>query len=419
MNLLAISINHRTAPIELREIVHLSHEEVESFTQEMVSSLFSEAFVISTCNRTELYGIPVDPATGFRAMQNFLLERKKIPQMSDRHFENFFSCSAVNHLFRVSSGIDSQLVGDNQILGQLKEAFRVSEENGAAGFLMKRLFDAASRTGKRVKTETIISDGAITVSYAAVQLTEKIFHNLAKKSALVIGAGETAEIAAKHLSEKGIGALTISNRTHSKASVLAAKLGCRSLAFEKLKEELHRFDIIISATGAPHVILTVDDIRGALKKRNGVSTCIIDIAVPRDVDSSVSQLDNVFYHDLDSLKIIVDQNLKKRDQEIPRAKEIIEEEMVGFFNWYNSLEAGPLIKSLREYFEKVRTEELEKQRHRFSEEDYEKLEILTSRIINKLLHQPTVELKKLSGNSENSGEIMHKVDLLRSLFKLD
>ncbi|MGE5363529.1 MAG: glutamyl-tRNA reductase [Bacteroidota bacterium] len=419
MNLLAISINHRTASIELREKVHLSHDEVESFTREMVSSLFSEAFVISTCNRTELYGIPVDPATGFGAMQNFLLERKKIPQMSGKHFENFFSCSAVNHLFRVSSGIDSQLVGDNQILGQLKEAFRISEETGAAGFLMKRLFDAASRTGKRVKTETIISDGAITVSYAAVQLTEKIFHNLAKKCALVIGAGETAEIAAKHLSEKGIGALTISNRTYSKASALAAKLGCSSLAFERLKEELYRFDIIISATGAPHVILTADDIRGTLKKRNGVSTCIIDIAVPRDVESSVSLLNNVFYHDLDSLKIIVDQNLKKRDQEIPRAKEIIEEEMVGFFNWYNSLEAAPLIKSLRDYFEKVRTEELEKQRHRFSEEDFEKLEILTSRIINKLLHQPTVELKKLSGNSGDSGEIMHKVDLLRSLFKLD
>ncbi|HEX2964044.1 MAG TPA: glutamyl-tRNA reductase, partial [Ignavibacteriales bacterium] len=212
MNLLAVSINHRTAPVELRESLHLSTEEIKVFLKELKGNLFSEGFIISTCNRTEIYGFPINPRTNFKDLQKFLIEMKPVGKITPENFQNYFSCGAVNHLFRVSAGIDSLLLGDNQILGQVKESFQISEDFDFAGFLMRRIFDSAIKVGKRAKTETVISDGAITVSYAAVQLIEKIFSGLNRKSALVIGTGETGEIAAKHLRDKGIGRLSVTNR---------------------------------------------------------------------------------------------------------------------------------------------------------------------------------------------------------------
>lgn len=419
MNLLSVSINHRTAPVELRESLHLGQEEIRAMLTDMKGCLFTQGFIISTCNRTELYGLTVSESMGFRDVQKFLMERKPVKGIGESNFQNFFSCGAVRHLFRVISGIDSLLVGDNQIFGQVKDAFRISEDAGMAGFMMKRLFDSALKTGKRVKTETSVGDGAITVSYAAVQLTEKIFSNLARKSALVIGAGETGTIAARHLKEKGLKSITIANRTQSKAAALAESLGCSCLEFEKIAGELHRFDIIISATSAPSVILSEDVVRAAMKKRGSDSTCIMDIAIPRDVDSRVKDIEGVYYHDVDSLKIIVDQNLKKRELEIPVVENIILEELGEFFTWHNALESAPTIKQLREHFERIRLEELEKNKNKFSSEDYEKLELLTKKIINKLLHQPTMEIKKFSENGRNSADAEQKLDIIRTLFNLE
>jgi glutamyl-tRNA reductase len=282
---------------------------------------------------------------------------------------------------------------------------------------MKRVFDAAIRVGKRAITETEISEGAVTVSYAAVQLIEKIFSTLNKKSALIIGTGETGEIAAKHLRDRGIGRLALTNRTFEKAERLAKELNTAVFPFDSFKEHLHKFDIIVSATSSEGLIISKADVENAMKKRNYASMVIMDIAVPRDIDPSSADIDYVFYHDIDSLNIIVEQNLEKRKTEIPKVKAIIDEEVNGFFNWYNSLEATPTIKTLRDHFEMVRSEEVEKNINKFSEEDREKLDIITKRIINKLLHHPTVELKK--NNETNIDESAMKISIIRELFGID
>jgi glutamyl-tRNA reductase len=420
MNIIGITINHHTAPVELREALHLNEDEVRSAISEFKGKLLSEGLVLSTCNRTEIYGIPLRQDITQKEIQEFLLGKKNNDTAKDEHFRLYSSREALGHLFEVISGIDSLLVGDNQIYKQVKESFQISEDMQFSGFLMKRIFDHAVKVGKRAITETEISAGAVTVSYAAVQLIEKIFSALNKKSALVIGAGETGQIAARHLREKNIGKLVITNRTIERAEKLAESLNAEILPFVNYKNSLHEFDIILSATSADSYILTRNDIKSAMKKRNYNSMVLMDIAIPRDIEPNVRDLDYVFYHDIDALNIIVDQNLQKRKNEIPKVKEIIREELNSFFSWYSSLEASPTIKILRDWFENIRAEEVGKNINRFSPEDREKLEVITKRIINKLLHNPTIELKKMMENgSSDPAETAMKIHIIREIFGVD
>lgn len=416
MNLLAVSINHHTAPVELREALYLGVEDIRKLAGEAKGKLFSEGLVLCTCNRTEFYGIPVDKNISYFDIQNFIINNKSSHNINPEHFQSFMSREAMKHLFRVTAGIDSLLIGDNQIFKQVKDAFTVSEEMNFAGFLMKRVFDSALIVGKRSITETEISEGAVTVSYAAVQLIEKIISTLNKKSALVIGAGETGKIAAKHLQDRGIGTLAITNRTIEKAEKLAQTLKSKIIPFSNFKDHLHEYDIVISATSSPDLILTRDDVKKVMKKRNSASLVLMDIAIPRDIDPETKNLDYVFYHDIDSLNIIVEQNLSKRKSEIPKVEKIIEEELDNFFSWYNSLQAAPTIKNLRDYFEAVRAEEVGKNKNKFSSDDQEKLEIVTKRIINKILHHPTIELRKSAESGDNSPESATRLGILRELF---
>jgi glutamyl-tRNA reductase len=419
MNLSAISINHRSAPVELREALHLSEEEIAELVAKIKGTVFSEGLVISTCNRTEIYGFPSNKKLLAPDIQKILIEHKSVKDISAENFQAFHSFSAIEHLFRVATGIDSMLIGDNQIFKQVKDSFRLAEDLSFTGILSKRIFDAAIRTGKRAINETEISEGAVTVSYAAVQLIEKIFSSLGKKSALVIGAGETGEIAAKHLRDRGIGRLSITNRTIERAEKLASSLGAKIIPFGNFKDYLSDYDIIISATSAQGLILSKADIENAMKHRNYSSLVIMDIAVPRDIDPAAGKIDYVFYHDIDSLNIIVEQNLAKRKDEIPKVEKIIREELDSLMSWYHSLEAGPTIKSLRDYFENVRAEEVEKNRNRFADDDQEKIDIITKRIINKILHQPMVELKKLSGEGNSDDEMAARISILREIFGID
>ncbi len=416
MNLLAVSINHKTAPVELREALHLSEEEVKSFVDKAKGKLFKEGVIVTTCNRTEIYGIPVNKGLSHIDIQNFLAKHKNVENVSEENFQNFFSGEALKHLFSVAAGIDSLLIGDNQIYKQVKDSFQTAEELQFAGLLMKRVFDSTIKVGKRAITETEISEGAVTVSYAAVQLIEKIFSNLSKKSALVIGAGETGEIAAKHLSERGIGRLSITNRTIERAEKLAEQLKARIIPFTNFKEYLQDYDIILSATSSPELILTRSDIQSAMKKRSG-TMILMDIAIPRDIDSSAKSIEGVFYHDIDSLNIIVQQNLSKRRDEIPKVESIIDEEAASFLSWYKSLEATPTIKMLRDHFDQIRAEEVGKNINRFTAEDQEKLEIITKRIINRILHHPTVELKKM--NELGADNAADKIGIIRELFGIN
>ena len=419
MNLLGISINHRTAPVELREALHLSDEEIRKFIQQTKESSFTEGIIISTCNRTEIYAIPNNDKTSFKNLQELIKKYKSNFEVKEENFQNFISRESVEHLFRVTSGIDSLLIGDNQIFKQVKDSFVISEEMNFAGVLIRRVMDAATRVGRRAISETSISEGAVTVSYAAVQLIEKIFSNLQKKSALIIGTGETGEIAAKHLRDRGIGRLALTNRSFEKAEKLAAELNTAVFPFSNFKEHLHKFDIVVSATSSEDLILTRADIETAMKKRNYASMVLMDIAVPRDIDPESKKIDYVFYHDIDSLNIIVDQNLSKRKTEIPKVEKIIQEELDVFFEWYNSLEAAPTIKTLRDYFESVRAEEVEKNINKFSEDDKEKLEIITKRIINKILHHPTIELRKISESDLRAEDTAAKISIIRDLFGLN
>jgi glutamyl-tRNA reductase len=416
MKLISVCINHHTAPVDARESLFLQEGEIREFIKKIKGELLTEGLVISTCNRTEIYGFPSDQNINSQSLLNSLLQFKTKQEFKAEYFQHFLSRAALEHLFGVATGINSLLVGDNQIFKQVKESIEISEEMQFTGFLTRRIFDAAIKAGKRAISETGISDGAVTVSYAAVQLIEKIFSTLGKKSALVIGTGETGEIAAKHLKTKGIGRLALTNRTFERAERLANELNTAVFPFDSFKDHLYKFDIIISATSSKGIIISKADIETAMRKRNYASMVLMDIAVPRDIDPVSSELDYVFYHDVDSLNIIVEQNLEKRKDEIPKVKKIIDEEITEFYNWYSSLEAAPTIKTLREHFENIRIEEVEKNINKFTETDREKLDIITKRIINKILHHPTVELKK---NNNATDESAMKISIIRELFGID
>jgi len=404
MQLLAVSINHKTAPVQLRESLHLSDDEIREIINKAKDNFLKEGLLLSTCNRTEVYGIPVNSQTTHLELQKFITEYKSSTTTSPENFQAFISRDSVKHLFSVTSGIDSMLIGDNQIYKQVKNAFNIAEEMQFVGFLMRRVFDSAIRVGKRAISETAISEGAVTISYASVQLIEKIFSNLSKKSALIIGTGVTGEIAAKHLRDGGIGRLALTNRTFGKAEKLAADLKTAVFPFDTFNDHLHKFDIIISATSAEGIIITRSDVEAAMKKRSFASMVLMDIAVPRDIDPATKNIDNVFYHDIDSLNIIVEQNVTKRKEEIPKVEKIIDEELDSFFEWYNSLQSAPTIKSLRDHFDEIRAEEVEKNINKFSSEDRERLEIVTKRIINKILHHPTIELRKINERGTGAEE---------------
>lgn len=418
MNLLSITINHKTAPVEIREALHLSRNEIIELIPRL-KKYFSEGVILSTCNRTEIFVMPKEYSLDGNLLINELIDFKPVQNINQENFNKYFSCGAVKHLFSVASGIDSLIIGDSQILGQVKDAFEIAEDMQFTGTIFKRIFDTAIKVGKRAIKETTIGEGAVTVSYAAVQVVEKIFANLEKKSALVIGAGETGELAAVHLRDKGVGKITIANRTLERAEILAEKIHGEIIPFQFLSEQLHNFDIIISATSSENFILSKADVQNAMKKRKGLPVVLMDIAIPRDIDPDVKKIDNVFYHDMDSLKIIVDQNLQRRKNEIPVVEKLVMEEMTGFFGWYNALEVVPTIKSLREFFDEIRTDELEKMRHKISEEDFTKIEDMTRRMIGRILHNPTIKLRELAESGINVQELTTNTIILKELFALE
>lgn len=418
MNLLGISINHKTSPLEVRETLHLNKEEIIKLLP-LLKSLLDESVIISTCNRTEIFGFPISEKLNSDDLIKQLISFKPIEGLKEEYFNRYFSCGAVKHLFSVASGIDSLIIGDSQILGQVKEAFDISDDFGYTGTVIRRVFDSAIRVGKRAIKETSIGEGAVTVSYASVQVVEKIFANLNKKSALVIGAGETGELAAIHLRDKEIGKLAISNRTIERAETLATKVHGEIVPFQFLKEQIHNYDIIISATSSDNFILTYDDIKAAIKKRKGSSIVLMDIAVPRDIDPRVKDLDNVFYHDMDSLKVIVEQNVQKRKDQIPIIENIIMEEMINLFSWHNTLDIVPTIKALRTFFEDIRIDELDKLKNKVKEEDFKKIEDMTRRMVGRLLHHPTLKLREIAESGININEVTTNSYILQQLFNLE
>lgn len=419
MNIIGISINHKTASVEIRETLHLSKDEIISLIQKLKKGLLTSGFVLSTCNRTEIFGFPANPKVDQEKIIDLLTSFKPVSGIKSSHFVPYFSCSAVKHIFNVAAGIESMIIGDSQILGQIKESFQIADEMKFTDPVLRRLFYTTVKVGKRSISETEIEEGAVSVSYAAVQVIEKIFANLSKKSALIIGAGETGALAGVHLKDKGIGTLTICNRTLEKAQKLASKLGADVIPFDSLQENLSDFDIIISATSAENYILHYDDIKKMMHQRKRTPCCLMDIAVPRDIDPKVSEFENVFYNDIDSLQKIVDSNIQKRRNEIPLVQSIVMEEMLNFFSWFNTLEVVPTIKTLREFFDSILTDELNKIKHKVTDEDFLKVENMTHRMIGRILHNPTIKLRELAESGDHHLDIIQRTFVLKELFKLD
>lgn len=419
MDLLGISINHRTADIALREKLFFSADEIKKLIPELKREMFSEGVVISTCNRTEIFGIPLSEKISYTEILNFIKDLKTITGFSEENIERYFSCSAVKHIFNVSAGIDSMIPGDSQILGQVKEAFTISAENDFSGLFINRLSDTAIKVGKRTISETKIGEGAVTISYAAVQVIEKIFSNLEKKSVLVIGAGQTASLAVNHLKDKHIGKIFITNRTLANSKILADKTGAGTIPFEEFKSHLHKFDIIISATSSPGFLLSEKEVKEAMIKRRNNPVCIMDIALPRDISPEARNIEYVFYNDIDSLKNIVDENIKRRKAEALKIDNIIMEEMISFYNWYNNLNVVPSIKLLREFFEDISNDELNKIKNKVTEEDYIKLEAMTKRLVGRLLHNPTMKLKSISESSLSEQEKLKETAIIKEIFGLN
>jgi glutamyl-tRNA reductase len=419
MNLLSIGISHNSAPLEVREKMWMSNDEARGVLKKLQGKFFNEAMLVSTCNRTELYGLTPTAQVGDGELKRFLIEVKNAgATVKPEHFYGSFSGGAISHLFKVAAGIDSMVIGDIQILNQVKEAFQLSSETGMMGPVMNRLMQATLHVGKRVRTETTICEGAVSVSYAAVELATKIFADLTKKAVLLIGAGETGELTLKHLIGKGIGRVLIANRTRERAEALIAACGVPGevVEYAHLQDALRKVDIVITSVNSPSYIVQPEHVRNVMKQRSHNPLFVIDIGMPRNVDPSCNKVENVFLYDMDSLSSIVGRNVEKRKAEIPKVTTIIREEMIEFFKWHNALQVGPTIQEFREALESIRQEEVEKNIHRFKPEDRELVELVTKRIVNKILHQPITNLKHGAENGQRGSETTMRINVLRDLF---
>ncbi|MEN3039618.1 MAG: glutamyl-tRNA reductase [Candidatus Kryptonium sp.] len=419
MDLLLVGLNHKTASVEVREKLYYTLEETEKVLPEIVHLFLKEGVLLSTCNRTELYGVLKNDEIKPEQIINFLISKKGASQIVGySHFYIMRSYDAVRHLLEVSSGIDSMLVGDVQILGQVKDAYEVAVKCGVVGTFLHQVFHTAFRAGKRAKSETSISEGAVSISYAAVELAEKIFADLSKKKGMLIGAGETAELTAKHLSSHGMSELYIANRTIERAQKLAEQFNGKVITLEEITDKLSEVDIVVSSVSVNDYILTFSQVKNAMSKRGNRPILIIDIGVPRNVEPSVKEIENVFLEDIDSLESIAKANYERRLGEIPKVQRIIDEELRNFIKWYESYQVAPTIKLLRERFEEIRQLELEKYRNKFSPEDFQKVDALTRSLVNKLLHTPTVSIRE-SSNGKPESERIKFIQFVRELFGLE
>lgn len=400
MDLIVVGLNHRTAPLEVREQVAFSEPEIHELLSRMrTDHTLAEALVLSTCNRTEFYGLSADNGAAELYIRDLIVSSKRINLAAHPGYAyTLLDRESVRHLFRVAAGLDSMILGESQILGQVKQAHRIALQTGACGVVLNRLLDAAVSVGKRVRTETRLGGGAVSVASAAAELAGKIFEDLSARSVLLVGVGEMGELTARHMMERGVSRLTIANRTFSKAEALAKELRGTAVPLDRLGSAMAAADIVISSTGSAEPIVSVEFMKTVSAKRSSRAIYIIDIALPRDFDPAIGNLDGVFLHDQEDLGLLVEKNLEKRRAEIPRAETIVEQELELFLTWRRSLVATPVIKKLRERLEEIRVHEVARHRKRFCHEDREQLDRLTESVVNKLLHSLMAQIRQWSGD---------------------
>ncbi len=419
MELIVLGASHKTAPAEVRDQIQLGPDEMGTFYAHLKEyrEVIPEIAVLSTCNRTEFYGATRDREAADHALREAIYVHKGVQHLNNGKYTYAWSGGeTVKHLFRVASGVDSLMVGEPQILGQVKEAFDLAEKNRAAGALLTRLFNSAVHTGKRARAETEIGKGTVSVAYAAVEMVLKVFGSLEKYPVVVLGAGKTGALVARHFADAGPKVLTVVNRTFEKAQALAAELGGEARPWEEMDDALAEARVVVAATGAPRPILDSITMLRALKRSGRGPRVLVDIANPRNIHPRVGALDRVFLYDLDALESIADQNRSRREKEIPKVERIVADEADRFLAWYESLEVVPVIRALRGRFQEIAEEEMRKRAKAFHSEDQEALQEYTRSLLNKLLHQPTTRIR----NVETSGSHgMHKLVAVQELFELD
>jgi glutamyl-tRNA reductase len=405
MQLLLVGISHRTAPVELRERVDFHGRGIADALRALAArGSAREAVVVSTCNRAEVYVTCEDTAETRQDLVRFVSEFNGVPAADVApHIYDVADLDAARHLFRVAAGLDSLVVGEPQILGQVKDAHTVATEARTAGPVLNRLFHSSFAVGKRVRTETGLGSGAVSISYAAVALARKIFGDLTGRSVAVIGAGEMGKLTALHMKSHALSRITIVSRTMTHAARTAEAIGGASTApWEELDAVLGASDIVITATGAAAPILTKAHIDSVMRPRRNRPLFIIDIAMPRDVDAAAGEIEQVFLYNIDDLQATVRENLARRASEVARAEAIVNDEVEKFGGWLRARGAIPTVVALRERFESIRRAELERLDFKLSSlppEARERVDEITHLIIEKLLLTPTEQLKSL-GNSE-------------------
>jgi glutamyl-tRNA reductase len=416
--LIVLGLSHRSAPIEVRERIAVPVSEVRSTVNALrEASGAREMVLLSTCNRTEIYAVEGEgggPGDGVAAIWAELSRQYGLDLTSYGYVRR--DRDAVAHLYRVASGMDSMILGEAQIHGQVRDAWELSRSASRA--ILNRLFQSALLVASRVRTETAISRGAASVSSAAVQLAKKIFGSLQGRRAMVLGAGEMADLALECLVSEGVRTAIVANRTFDRASELAARHGAVALHYDECWGRLAEVDLLLCSTAAPHAIVQREHVEPALRVRGDRPLCILDIALPRDVDPSVGTLDNVFLYDLDDLQAVVAASLERRREELPSAEQVIADEVEQYWNWLAGLAAVPVLKTFRSQMDRVREEELARTMRKLGHlapGDREAVEHFSRALMNKFLHEPSVRLRAASAN----GHGLAIVDALRYLFALE
>jgi glutamyl-tRNA reductase len=420
MHILVIGLNYKTAPVEVRERFVFKEEEKDTVIRTLrKSKSVQECVVVGTCNRTEVYAVVDQPHTGRHYVKSFLADWFDIDK--DQFTEYLYireNDDAIKHLFRVVCGLDSMVLGETQILGQIKDAFLQSQKVKSTGTVFNTLFKQAITLAKRAHSETDIGKNAVSVSYAAVELGKKIFGYFEKKTVVIVGAGEMGELTAKHLHANGAGHVIVVNRTYERAKGLADKFHGEACTMAGLSDALAKADIVISSTGAQGYVITKRDIQAVSKLRNHRPLFMIDIAVPRDLDPAIHELDNVFLYDIDDLEGIVEANLQERAREAEKIGYMIGEELVAFKSWMNTLGVVPLITALREKSIGIQTEamrNIENKLPNLTEKELRIISKYSKTIVNQMLHDPLIRMKEMAARSDGK----ESMDLFVKIFALE
>jgi len=421
MGIVVVGLSHKSAPIEVREKLYFPEDSIPEALRKLMSyEGIRESLIVSTCNRVEIYASVQDSSQGIDRIKQFISEYHGLSRESlEDSLYVYPDAQGVRHTFRVASSLDSLVLGEAQILGQLKDAFDISLKSKTTSTILNKLIKKAISVAKRVRTETRLAEGAVSISTAAVELAKKIFGDLTGKTVMLLGAGEMAELAAQHLLGNGVKNIMVANRTFERAEELAKEFKGDAIRFEHFPDALVMVDILICATGAPQYVVKRDMVQKVIKDRRHKPIFMIDISNPRNIDPEVDKVDNVYLYDIDDLQSKVDVNTEGRAKEAERAEEIVTQEVETYLQWERGLDAVPTIVDLREKVEEFRRRELEKtlgSLNGITDDQKRAVDIMSQAIVNKLLHAPLVVLKQAAA-APGAGD--NTIAVARKLFNLD